>query len=397
MFDYHYGTSTKNFRQEIESMKPALPIHKSQQARIISEILKFCHGLDVISCSQVNKTWYAASWTNQLWEELALNIGKSDRIQVLLELSESKLRTYERRLKKNDISELFPDEDILETLRWKFVYGQILYNTCCECGIQEHKLRFLPILQRSMCFSCAKLPKFVMISLDDAEIEYNISRKQINESQVEGLRVPDPNEPGKHMFVYYTFAISRLKKQLDSQNQEEGQIKNELQERRRTEMIYIMKKEGIDDYFISICLDTEGSLAYNYVMGKSKMPVGKILKKLITKYEKWKDTEQEDDTLPEPEEILPLKRPRINLNAEDRAKRKMELVERLLLMGVSTDDIGLEDPESIANAYIDGRTKEDLGPVAGAIWRDHRPVFTGVPFRKLYAEKLQKNLHSQNP
>lgn len=394
MFDYHYGTSTKKFRQDIDAMKPKLEISKSSSARTISEIFKYCHGLDIVTLCLVSKLWYAASWCSGLWEELAYSIGNSDRIQVLIELSESKLRTYERRLKKNDLSELFPNEDIRETLRWKFVYGQLLYNTCCECGVQESKLRFLPILQLSICFPCAKLPKYSMISLENVEIEYHLSRKQINESQIEGLRVPDPNEAGKQMFVYYVTDIVRLKKRLEAESREDSQVKNELQERRRTEMVYIMKKEGFDDDFIYMCLDTEGSLAHNYVMGKSKMPAGKIVKKLFSKYEKWKDTEQDDEPLPEPEAIFPLKKPRMALNAEERLKRKQELVERLLVMGVSSDDIGLEDPDSIANAYIEGRTKEDLGPVAGSIWRDHRPVFNGVSFRKLYAEKYSKEINS---
>jgi hypothetical protein len=241
-----------------------------------------------------------------------------------------------------------------------------------------------------MCFSCAKLPKYGMISLDNVEIEHHISRRQINESQIEGLRVPDPNEAGKQMFVYYIFDILRLKKTLEAESREDGLIRNELQERRRTEMIYVMKKEGFFDDFIYLCLDTEGSLAHNYVLGKSKMPASKIVKKLYSKFEKWKDAEHDDDPLPEPEAILPLKRPKVVLSNEEKSKRKQELVERLLVMGVSTDDIGLEDPDSVANAFIDGRTKEDLGPVAGAIWREHRPVFNGISFRHLYEERMSQ-------
>ena len=71
--------------------------------------------------------------------------------------------------------------------------------------------------------------------------------------------------------------------------------------------------------------------------------------------------------------------------------RKMELIDRLLMMGVNSDNIGLDDPESIAVAYIEGRTKEDLGPVAGSIWRDHKPVFTGVPFRKTMESKVESS------
>ena len=69
----------------------------------------------------------------------------------------------------------------------------------------------------------------------------------------------------------------------------------------------------------------------------------------------------------EPEAILPLKRPQVHLSPEEKTKRKIELVERLLIMGVNSNDIGLDETDSIATAFIEGRTKEDLGPVAGAI------------------------------
>ena len=350
MYDYHYGTSTKKFKQDLDKMKPKLSLQVSQISKIYSHILKFCHGLDSISASQVSKAWYTATWSVTLWQDHCNTLGEFDRIQVLLELAESKFRTFERRAKKQDLEDLFPDLDTKETLKWKLVYGQLLYNTCSHCKIPENKLRFLPILQKSLCFSCAKLPAFAMITLENAEIEYKITRKQINDVQLEGLRVPDPEEPGKFMYVYYISDILHVKSSMELRKREDGLVKTELHERRRTELIYSMKSVGFDD-------------------------------KLQVKYEKWKESDQEDEVLPEPEEILPLKRPRISLSSEEKLKRKIELVDRLLMMGVNSDNIGLEDPDSLASAFIEGRTKEEIGPVAGAIWREHKPVFTGVPFR----------------
>lgn len=383
MFDYQYGTSTKKFKQEVEKMKPKLSIRPQGMSKLYSLILKFSHGLEVVNVSTVSKQWYVASWNSTLWQEICLSLGESDRIEMLLELAESKTRTYERRSKKQDLSDLIPEAEVREALKWKLVYGQLLYNTCSGCKIQENKLRFLPILQKSLCYSCAKLPAYSMITLENAEIDYGITRKHINEHQIEGLRIPDPDHKGNYIFVYYVADISRLKELIENLKKEDSANRTELHERRRTEMIYALKKEGIDDNFISACLDTEGSLAYNYIVGKSRMPVSRIAKKMLSRYEKWRENEQEDEVLPEPETILPLKRPKFHLTAEDKTSRKLELVDRLVLMGVNTDDIGLDDPESLSNAYIEGRTKEDLGPVAGAIWREHKPIFNGTPFRKI--------------
>ena len=231
-----------------------------------------------------------------------------------------------------------------------------------------------------------------MISLENAQLEYGITKNHINNSQIEGLRVPDPGEIGKFMFVYYVSDIIQLKHRINAKKREDGGNKTELHEKRRAELIIQMKKAKIADKFIEIALDTEGSLAYNYIIGKSKMPASKIAAKLLDKFEKWKEAENDDDEiLPEPELILPLKRPKVILNQEEKMMRKMELIDRLLMMGVNSDNIGLDDPESIAVAYIEGRTKEDLGPVAGSIWRDHKPVFTGVPFRKTMESKVESS------
>lgn len=391
MYDYTYGTSTKKFKQEIEKMKPKLPLFVQAESKIISCVMRFLNGLDVNSCAFVCKIWYNAAWSAVLWQELCENIGQSGKIRALCELAESKLRTYDRRTKKNDLSELVPNVSTKEALKWKLIYGQLFYGTCSHCRIAENNLRFLPILQKTLCYTCAKLPNFTMISLENAEIEYGISRKQVNDYQIEGLRVPDPMETGKFIFVYYISDILRLKQLTEVKKRSDKIYNTEVYEKRRAELFSCMKKEGIDTNFINTCLESEGGLAYNYLLGKSKMPAAKIAKKVLVKYEKWKEAENEneddDEALPEPEIILPLKRPKIELSAEELAKRKFELVERLLLMGVNSDDIGLDDKNSLAVAYIEGRTKEDLGPVAGSIWRDHRPVFKGVPFRTLNSKK----------
>ena len=396
MFDYTYGTPTKKFKQEIEKMKPRLPLRSQPECKTLVLVLRFLHGLEVNIMSEVSKLWYSASWTPVLWQSLAEAIGEKGRINALCELADSKLRTFERRSAKQDLSDLMPNTEVRDSLRWKLVYGQLLYSTCSHCKIAENKLRFLPILQKALCYNCAKLPNFTMISLEDAEIEYGVSRKHVNDHQLEGLRVPDPGDSGKFIFVYYMNDILRLKRITEVKKKEDKGKNTELHEKRRFELISCMKKEGIEDRFISICMESEGSLAYNYILGKSRMPAAKIAKKMLSKYDKWKESdEEEDEALPEPEIIMPLKRPKIELTTEDKVRRRVELIERLLVMGVSSDDIGLEDPESIANAYIEGRTREDLGPVAGSIWREKKPVFTGVPFRNINNEKSEDEIDDE--
>ena len=382
MFDYQYGTPTKKFKQEVEKMRAKLSVEPNQQSKVLTLIMKCMHGLDILTLSLVSRLWYKASWSSDLWEYFCRGLSENSKIEVLAELAESKIKTFERKSKKaQDLSDLVQSSS-KQALKWKLIYGQLLYNTCYSCKIQEGKLRFLSILQQSLCFLCAKKPLYSMISLENAELDYGVTRKQINDYQLEGLRIPDPNQTGKFMFVYYVEHILRLKRLADSKKTEGGQDKTEFKERRRTELIYCMKKEGFDDAFIGICLDSVGSLAYNYILGKSKMNAIKIANKMRAKYEKWREVDQEDEVLLEPEAILPLKRPQVHLSPEEKTKRKIELVERLLIMGVNSNDIGLDETDSIATAFIEGRTKEDLGPVAGAIWREHKPVFAGYAFNK---------------
>lgn len=51
------------------------------------------------------------------------------------------------------------------------------------------------------------------------------------------------------------------------------------------------------------------------------------------------------------------------------------------MMGVSEEQLELEDPDSLARQWIDGWVTKDLGPIGGEIWRKNKPVFTGIVFK----------------
>lgn len=74
------------------------------------------------------------------------------------------------------------------------------------------------------------------------------------------------------------------------------------------------------------------------------------------------------------------------LTEDDFAARKQDLIDRLAKMGVPEEKVEFEDPDEGAYKYIHGLTDE-IGPVAGAIWRKNKPVFTGIGFKTCQREE----------
>ena len=371
MFDYQYGTSTKKYKEKIQTMMPRLSISKSLESKSLSLVYRFLSGLEIITICSVNRLWYSASWDATLWRELSNQLSDSETIDKVYNLLSSKFSKFENKLESKGIKDAVLITN-LKTTRWKLTYVNILYKFCCNCQNNEPKLRFLPILQKSLCFKCAKLPEFSMISLENAEVEYKVTKEQISEHQLDGLRVPHTNESGKYMFVYYLSDILWIVNGRSNINIDKSQvIRTNIQERRRTELVYYMKQEGIDDESMNKWLNTEGTYANNFMLGKSKMSSSKIAKMMGNHFRSQKKGEKTEGEA--------CKKKKFTVLTEDEIiVRKLQLIERLTLMGLNTETVDFNSKNSLAYSFIRGRTNKDIGMVAGSIWREYKPVFTGI-------------------
>ena len=105
---------------------------------------------------------------------------------------------------------------------------------------------------------------------------------------------------------------------------------------------------------------------------KISIKMGKIFRLEERKAKKVMDTPKKNEDTPE-------KRRKIKeFSEEDKTLRKIQLIERLTLMGLDTDNLDFDDTSSLAYSFIQGKTKKDLGFVAGAVWREFKPIFTGI-------------------
>ena len=55
MFDYQYGTSTKKYKEKIQTMMPRLSISKSLESKSLSLVYRFLSGLEIITICSVNR------------------------------------------------------------------------------------------------------------------------------------------------------------------------------------------------------------------------------------------------------------------------------------------------------------------------------------------------------
>lgn len=369
MFDYQYGKSTAKYKEKLKDMLPRLEVSMNHQSKGLSLAFEFLHGLEIFNLASVSKKFYSATWNASLWRELSKQLG-NEKLEFLYTLANRRF---------DDFVEKFKSQPIIAqcsgTIKWRIVYITLLYKFCMKCETSENRLRFLPILQRTLCFKCARCPEFSMISLENAQSEFGVKKDDIELYQLDGLRVPHTHESGKHMFVYYTKDILNLVR-MDPEKKKNIKLRTNIEEKRRTEIVYYMQKEGIENDFINKYLNIEGTLPHNYMLGRSRQSAHKIAQSMfkIYKHEKEKTLQ----SLENPDEISDEPKKKIKLSDDEKLQRKLELIERLTLMGINTENINFEEKKGLIYMYINGRLSRDLGYVAGAVWKQYKPVFTGV-------------------
>lgn len=367
MFDYKYGTTTSKFKENLTKMLPKLEVSTNSQTKCLSFTFKFLHGLEVLSLALVCKKFYYASWDVTLWHDLAKEL---DEINLENQLNKAiySVEIFNKKLKNQSII-----YKCSGAIKWRLVYIILLYKFCVHCKKPRQKLRFLPILQRTLCFKCAQLQDYSMISLESALLDYEVKAEDIEKKQLIGLKIPHTRESGKKMFVYYKKDIISMSK-INLEKRKKIKLRTNIEEKRRTEIIYYMQKEGIEEYFISNYLNIEYSLCYNYIIGKSQQSaqkIAKIMSKIYTR-EKQKKQEKQVKEIVDDFNIETTKRAKIS--EDDMLQRKLALIERLTLMGLNTDSMKFGGKHGLFNLYVTGQTALGLGHIAGEIWKEARSL-----------------------
>lgn len=443
MFDYKYGIKTSE-----KSFPPTLFLRRvldpPSEYRTLLNIFTFLDPLEIIrTCSLINHRFHNATWRFELWKNISASLGHSERLQILESQAEAAVEKHFKKAKNNSFKilnetelcliEYNPTPDYKQAIQYKIVFASLFFKTCSECGVPEKKLRYLPLLSKTLCFNCTKLEKYAMLSQETAELNYGITSKDLNLYKVPGLKVPNQYTPGKPMFVYYEKDIAAIWEKKTSSATFSEENLSFAAENRKTQLIHCLKEEGVNDMeYIKRCVETQGAIGFQFVQGKSRQGAKKIAQSLKKKWEKNRGMEDierdngrnrgsvrkkdkdtivlkkgdkkqseiegnskdrkynksldiieisdEDNSIANDEPKI-TKKPKLVLTPQQKSQRKQELIQRLSLMGVPEHKIGLDDPTSLANAFIEGRTKEFLGPIAGAIWRENKPVFTGISFR----------------
>lgn len=230
MYDYKYGRPTQNLKLGPKSLlsRLALSTHASP---VLVHVFRYVAGHAVAKhCVLVNRQWYMTAAQPDVWQAQCQQIGRVELVKKLFDQLSTKLKNLQKQMKTSDNQPRvreeaecllvsggnFSAEDITAAT-WKFVYWNLLVKTCLECGQMEGKMRFTTLLQRALCGNCRKLEKYQMTDHIAAERDYGITRKDLNNSSLEGLKISDPAERGKYLFVYYTADILRLKASKDHQ------------------------------------------------------------------------------------------------------------------------------------------------------------------------------------
>ena len=377
MFDYQYGCSTKSVRYRIKEMLPSLHVTQNTSTRVISLTMQFLPCFEVIDLSYICKKWYHATWDTTLWREVSRSMTTEEVFTSIFALIDSKVKAFEASVQKQ-IEDTETFRKLSDCIRYKLVCITYIYRHCLKCSSSEGKLRFMPILKRTLCFSCSKDPDFSMISLENAESEYHVSQCEIESQQLDGLRVPHTNNSGKFMFVYYLTDILKIVKSKDPNFAKAAQHRTCIEERRRTEIVWYMRELQIPFDFIETYLNTEGTLAHNYMMGRSRMTADKVAKALAKIHFCEKRKEDSRSKADPQRSDSPKIVKKVKLSEDDMVVRKMQLIDRLTLMGLDTEKIDFDDKSSLAYSYIVGRTSKELGVIAGKVWREFKPIFTGV-------------------
>lgn len=455
MYDYKYGRATKHLRREAMQVLSRLHVQESPSP-VLGHVFEFLPGhLLLRLSSHLGRQWYSTLMQSRLWKSHCLSLGPQCAISPLYDNLSIQVRSRQLQqasLQVNSqhtivISGLrFKDEEA-ETATWLLVYWNLFFKTCIGCG-GSAKLRFTQLLQRALCKDCSRTEDFAMIDHKAASKELGVTKQDLNRYKAEGLRISNPDRPGKTLFVYYkshicdiqkrksleppgtselplvsTTVIERVKvpkvkkqkfppmpkppkppkpakeSKLSITPTELEEIK--LAQKRELILEAINQLNITDQDFIDELFSSEHNWVGQYYSGRIKVPPSRMIIRVETHYKKWSMTKSGwapsrrrprfSDALTchkiakteIQKAILPAlavakqekKRP---LTEEDKAQRRTELLDRLLRMGVQPDRVNLDDADDVAYKYIHGLTNDDIGPVAGAIWRKNKPTFTGI-------------------
>lgn len=354
--------------------------------------------------------------------------GLSDQAEGLFDTIGNRVKAAHKRLIQAESHKQTLEETAAPTLTpsalaeshvlsacWKYVYWYFLVKTCLECGQPEGKMRFTQLLRRAMCGNCRKLEKYQMIDHHAALRDHGITKKDLNRFKIDGLRISDPLRDGKQLYVYYKTAIEALLRQKNSTAPDppprpprpskpppvslEAKQAQRRAQRREAVLAGLKTLSLSETAFARDILETADSWAALYIAGEVRVTASKLTVRLENQYRKWENDRlggpasrrskgyegditsqrvQRPKAVSEPSVCLdngPAKKRK--LTEEDFVQRRNELVARLAQMGVCADTVEFEDPDEEAYKYVHGLL-QDIGPVAGAIWRKNRPTFSGV-------------------
>lgn len=154
-----------------------------------------------------------------------------------------------------------------------------------------------------------------------------------------------------------------------------------VEERRQT-LMKVMQEGGVTDLkWLEYYFNSPEHWAHKFIQGTTRRTLETVSNNLFAKYKnKDKKKNKHEEIYENDEPDLPVfnKRKKISFTEDQMELRKDELIERLTMMHLDITQVNFEDPDSLANAYVTGRTTMELGPVAGAIWRENKPTFTGI-------------------
>ena len=342
MFDYKFGIQTSRLTWTLSSLVPNGPsIPFSLRERALTLAFQFLTGIEVMRCARVSKVWYAAACDYNTWREICQAMDPRKCEAFVAEASQI-------------ARSLVITETVRQLVIYKSVYLSLLLKVCAHCSEVKTLLRFLPLAERSLCANCAGLARYQMMSFESAELELEVTPKELD--RVRGLRLPRSTKSGDPTYVYYVSDLLRLKGV-----EAEIPVRDCTQELRRAELLRLVRRLGVEDReLLKQHFNFEGSLVYNFVQGTARSSAVRIARQLANHLKKGGGVQRQ------------------RLTPEEMDSRREELVKRLTSMGLTVDKIGLDNPKSLANAYIHGRTQKPLGRVAGTIWEENKPVFTGI-------------------
>ncbi|CAG9324304.1 unnamed protein product [Blepharisma stoltei] len=277
MFEYKKRSLSKNFKINLKSLLPSIQAQSGKFTRSITLVYEFLVAREITKLSMVSKQWYLASQDHFLWKRQCQYLAPQVLINTLEVASNLK------------ITKEWPEEarrpKFAETVKWKLVWIEITYKCCHECYNLLNKLHYLPMLQFTLCKSCAKSPKYSMMSEESAELDYRISSEEIKRAGLPFIEVPHSHWTGKVAKMYYAIDLIKLAKI----NKEMPLIKREnCEEVRRTEILYYLKEKGCRDFdFIEYGLEVEGGWPWNYIKGKSQRTAQKVVSDMLGQYSHW--------------------------------------------------------------------------------------------------------------